>query len=47
MGLKTLLETGASLSGVILSRVDAKRHAQYGFGDSGYYYKGVKSYYTR
>lgn len=47
LGLKTLLETGASLSGVILSRVDAKRHAQYGFGDSGYYYKGVKSYYTR
>jgi capsular exopolysaccharide family len=47
LGLKTLLETGANLSGVVLSRVDAKRHAQYGFGDSGYYYKGVKQYYTR
>ncbi|NJO67441.1 MAG: polysaccharide biosynthesis tyrosine autokinase [Rhodospirillales bacterium] len=47
LGLKTLLETGANLSGVVLSRVDAKRHAQYGFGDSGYYYKGVQSYYTK
>lgn len=47
LGLKTLLETGANLSGVVLSRVDAKRHAQYGFGDSGYYYKGVKQYYGR
>jgi exopolysaccharide transport family protein len=46
LGLKTLVETGANLSGVVLSRVDAKRHAEYGFGDSGYYYKGVKRYYT-
>ena len=46
LGLKTLMETGTHLSGVILSRVNAKRHAEYGFGDSGYYYKGVKSYYT-
>jgi capsular exopolysaccharide synthesis family protein len=47
LGLKTLLETGGHLSGVILSRVDAKRQAEYGFGDSGYYYRNVKSYYTR
>lgn len=47
LGLKTLLDTGANLSGVVLSRVDAKRHAEYGFGDSGYYYKGVKQYYTK
>jgi polysaccharide biosynthesis transport protein len=45
-GLKELLETGASLSGVVLSMVDPEKHARYGFGDSGYYYKGVKSYYT-
>jgi polysaccharide biosynthesis transport protein len=46
VGLKTLMETGAHLTGVVLSRVNAKRHAEYGFGDSGYYYKGVKSYYV-
>jgi capsular exopolysaccharide synthesis family protein len=46
IGLKTLIDTGAHLSGVVLARVNAKRHAEYGFGDSGYYYKGLKSYYT-
>ncbi len=46
VGLKALMETGAHLTGIVLSRVDLKRHAEYGFGDSGYYYKGVKSYYT-
>lgn len=46
LGLKTLLDTGTHLSGVVLSRVDAKRHAEYGFGDSSYYYRGVKRYYT-
>ena len=45
-GLKELLETGTSLSGVVLSMVDPDKHSRYGFGDSGYYYKGVKSYYT-
>ncbi len=47
LGLKTLMETGAQLSGVVLTRVNARRHAEYGFGDSGYYYKGMKSYYTK
>jgi hypothetical protein len=27
--------------------VDVEQHAQYGFGDSGYYHKGIKSYYTK
>lgn len=44
--LRELLDTGASLGGVVLSMVDPDKHARYGFGDSGYYYKGVKSYYT-
>jgi hypothetical protein len=26
------------LAGVVLSRVDFRRHATYGYGDSGYYY---------
>jgi polysaccharide biosynthesis transport protein len=45
-GLRELLDTGASLGGVVLSMVDPDKHARYGFGDSGYYYKGVKSYYA-
>jgi len=45
-GLKDLIETGAPLAGVVLSMVDPVKHARYGFGDSGYYYRGVKSYYT-
>ncbi len=45
-GLKELLETGAPLAGVVLSMVDPEKHARYGFGDSGYYYRGVKSYYA-
>lgn len=44
-GLKDLVETGAQVSGVVLTMVDPEKHARYGFGDSGYYYQGVKSYY--
>lgn len=44
--LKQLVDTGARLSGVVLSRVDARKHANYGFGDSAYYYDGVKRYHT-
>jgi polysaccharide biosynthesis transport protein len=42
--LRELLD--ASLGGVVVSMVDPDKHGRYGFGDSGYYYKGVKSYYT-
>lgn len=45
-GLKELLGTGAPLAGTVLSMVDPNKHARYGFGDSGYYYRGVKSYYA-
>jgi Mrp family chromosome partitioning ATPase len=46
-GLKELPETGATVGGIVLSLVDdADKHAHYGFGDSGYYHKGVRSYYA-
>lgn len=46
-GLKLALEAGANLAGVVLSQVDVKRHAQYDYADSGYYYYGsYKKYYT-
>jgi len=44
-GLKLALEAGANLVGVALTQVDARRHAQYDYGDSGYYY-GYHKYYT-
>lgn len=46
LGLKKLFETGAKVSGVVLAQVDSKKHAQYGYGDSAYYYKPIKQYYT-
>jgi succinoglycan biosynthesis transport protein ExoP len=45
-GLKIALEAGANLAGVVLSQVDVKRHAQYDYADSGYYYGGYNKYYT-
>jgi polysaccharide biosynthesis transport protein len=38
MGVKQLIEAGADLAGLVLNRVDVKRHAQYGYSDSGHYY---------
>jgi capsular exopolysaccharide synthesis family protein len=43
--LRQLADSGADIAGVILSRVDVKKHAQYGYGDSGYYHGRVKKYY--
>lgn len=36
--LKSFRQHGGHLAGVVLSRVDFRRHATYGYGDSGYYY---------
>lgn len=44
---KQIDESGGRLIGVVLSMVDTKKHAQYGFSDSAYYYGPVKKYYTR
>ena len=45
-GLKLTLEAGANLAGVVMTQVDVKRHAQYNYADSGYYYGGYAKYYT-
>jgi capsular exopolysaccharide synthesis family protein len=45
-GIKMVYEAGARLSGIVLSQVDLRRHAQYDYTDSGvYYYRGYKRYY--
>lgn len=36
--LKAFRQNGGHLAGIVLSRVDFRRHASYGYGDSGYYY---------
>ncbi len=45
-GIKMVYEAGARLSGIVLSQVDLRRHAQYDYTDSGvYYYRGYRRYY--
>ena len=34
------------VTGVVLSRVNIRQHARYGYGDSMYYYRGYKKYYS-
>ena len=46
MGLKQIAEAGADIAGFVLSRVNVKKHARYGYGDSGYYYGRYTKYYT-
>lgn len=46
MALKQLVASGASLAGVVLNVVNVKKHAQYGYGDSGYYTGRIKKYYV-
>ncbi len=36
-GIRQIQEAGGDLAGVVLSRVDVKKHAQYGYADSGSY----------
>jgi capsular exopolysaccharide synthesis family protein len=43
--IKLLKTQGAGLSGFVLSRVDVRQHAKYGYGDVGYYYGRYGSYY--
>ncbi len=45
-GVRQLLDAGGSLAGVALSQVDVRKHALYGFSDSGYYYGKYNSYYS-
>jgi capsular exopolysaccharide synthesis family protein len=46
LGLRRLLSAQANVVGVLLTMVDVKSHAQYGFADSGSYYGKVKKYYS-
>jgi capsular exopolysaccharide synthesis family protein len=43
--IRNLVEAGLSIDGVVLSQVDMKKHATYGYYDQGYYHKEYKNYY--
>lgn len=46
-GVKSLLAVNADLAGIVLSKVDVRKHAKYGYSDSGkYYYAKYNKYYT-
>jgi capsular exopolysaccharide synthesis family protein len=44
-GLDLLAEADANLSGAVLTQVEMKRHAQYGYGDSLQHHDSLKKYY--
>ena len=41
-----LLESGARIIGVALTRVDLRQQSRFGYGDRYYYYKAYRSYYA-
>ncbi len=45
-GLKQIVDSGGDVAGALLTMVDVKEHAQYGFGDSGSYAGQIRKYYT-
>lgn len=46
LAVDRLTEAGADIAGVVLSRVDLRRHTQYSYGDPGYHRGGVARYYA-
>jgi Mrp family chromosome partitioning ATPase len=46
LGLKKIMDAKADVAGALLTMVDVKVHAQYGYGDSGSYHGTLKKYYT-
>ena len=44
--LRQLMTSGGYVAGAVLTLVDAKKHARYGYGDSGYFYAPIKKYYA-
>ena len=45
-GMRQMLDAGANLAGVVLSRVDLIKHARYEYADSGSYRGSYRKYYS-
>jgi polysaccharide biosynthesis transport protein len=46
LAVRQLIDAGADIAGVVLSMVDMKRHARYGYGDASSYYAELRRYYV-
>ncbi len=46
LALKQLVDSGANVAGVVLCMVNIRKHAQYGYADSTYYYRSARRYYV-
>ena len=45
-GLRQIVDAGGDVAGVLLTMVNVKEHAQYGFADSGSYTGEIRKYYS-
>jgi exopolysaccharide transport family protein len=45
-GIRQMLESGGDIAGIVLSRVNVKKHARYGYADSGHYQGSYRKYYV-
>ena len=45
LALRQIREAGGTIGGVVLSRVDVRKHSTYGYGDSGAYHGALQKYY--
>ena len=44
--LRQIVDAGGDVAGILLTQVDVRQHALYGYSDSGSYYGRVNEYYT-
>jgi hypothetical protein len=44
--MRALRSLNVNVAGAVLTQVDMRRHAQYGYGDVGQYYDKSQSYYV-
>jgi capsular exopolysaccharide synthesis family protein len=45
-GVRQMVDAGADIAGIVVARVDVKKHARYGYADSGYYQGSYRKYYV-
>jgi capsular exopolysaccharide synthesis family protein len=45
-GIRQMVDAGADIAGIVVARVDVKKHARYGYADSGYYQGSYRKYYV-
>ena len=46
VSVEMLIEAGANIAGVALTRTDLRQQSRFGYGDRYYYYRAYSSYYT-